>query len=171
MFNFMGSAVKAEKLNWSNLDLSGKHGHLLDIPTLGVLQNELSSYFISRDPTHLYNCLVQVKENPRDFTLAKASVFKWGGEDTSKFCSDRGLGKVHFKLVNLFGLEVLTQACLFEACYPYSMDNNNTSMVPFLHEMKQNNIIYQEFCDYTQNIKGNLVEVDKEIHKGIPKNL
>ena len=133
----------------------------MDIPTLGVLQNDLNNYFLSRNIYHLIHCLVKVKENPANFIIQQDADQstnttpvnpKWEGKKTIQQCSD---GKsMHFKHVNIFGLHVLSQACIFEAnsCFI----DNHPSKLKFMNEILSNKVITHKLSTdpfFTQGIK------------------
>jgi len=160
-YNLIDLAVKGEEITWENLSLLETHNYLLDIPTLGVLQNDLNNYFLSRNIDHLIHCLVKVKENPANFIIQQYADQstnttpvnpKWEGKKTIQQCSD---GKsMHFKHVNIFGLHVLSQACIFEAnsCFI----DNHPSKLKFMNEILSNKVITHKLSTdpfFTQGIK------------------
>lgn len=160
-YNLIDLAVKGEEITWENLSLLETHNYLLDIPTLGVLQNDLNNYFLSRNIDHLIHCLVKVKENPANFIIQQDADQstnttpvnpKWEGKKTIQQCSDGE--SMHFKHVNIFGLHVLSQACIFEAnsCFI----DNHPSKLEFMNEILSNKVITHKLSTdpfFTQGIK------------------
>ncbi len=103
----------------------------------------------------------KVKENPANFIIQQDADQstnttpvnpKWEGKKTIQQCSD---GKsMHFKHVNIFGLHVLSQACIFEAnsCFI----DNHPSKLKFMDEILSNKVITHKLSTdpfFTQGIK------------------
>ena len=159
--NLIDLAVRVENITWENLSLLNTHSHLLDIPILGVLQNDLNNYFLSRNIDHLIHCLVKVKENPADFIIQQdvdqnSNITnvrpQWEDKNSIKLFSNPQ--SINFKHVNIFGLHVLSQACIFEAnsCFI----DNHASKSKFMEQILANETINKKLSKdlfFTQGIK------------------
>lgn len=141
--------VRKEHVDW--YDLSFKEiDHVLNIPYLGILQDQLLNYFITRDLSILTRCIEDVKNNPEAFIIKKnidlnptKIKFEWHGESTISTC--KSPTHINYKRTNIQGLRILTNACIFEILTA-SHDKFKSKESYFINQIKDS-IIWDDLCD------------------------
>ena len=140
--------VRKESIGWHNLSFE-KIDHVLDIPHLGILGDQLLNYFITRDLSILTRCIEDVKKNPepfiikRDIDLNPTKIeFEWHGKSTIETC--RSLTHINYKRVNIQGLRVLRNACIFEILTA-THDGVKSKELYLINQIK-NSIIWDDLC-------------------------
>jgi hypothetical protein len=108
--------IRKKGISWNTLSFK-KVDHVLNTPYLGILEDQLLDYFITRDLSILTRCIENVKNNPEAFLFQKNTdlsptkiKFEWHGKSTISTC--KSPAHINYKKVNT-GLES------FKKCLPF----------------------------------------------------
>ena len=138
--------IRKEGISWNTLSFK-KIDHVLNTPYLGILEDQLLDYFITRDLSILTRCIENVKNNPEAFLFQKNTdlsptkiKFEWHGKSTISTC--KSPAHINYKKVNIQGLRVLRNACLFEITT--ARDDQIKSKELYLINQIKDSIIWNE---------------------------
>jgi len=140
--------IRKKGISWDTLSFK-EVDHVLNTPYLGILEDQLLDYFITRDLSILTRCIENVKKNPEPFIFQKNTdlsptkiKFEWHGKSTISTC--KSPAHINYKKVNIQGLRVLRNACIFEI--KRAREDQIKSKELYLINQIQDSIIWNHLC-------------------------
>ena len=153
--------IRKKSISWATLSFK-KLDHVLNTSYLGILEDQLLDYFITRDLYILTRCIENVKNNPEAFLFQKNTDlsptkvrFEWHGKSTISAC--KSPAHVNYKKVNIQGLRVLRNACLFEITRARK-DQIKSKELYLINQIKDS-IIWNHLCYLVCEHEANMEDI------------